>query len=148
MSAPLPTDGRWPDREVARPLPMAIAASGVRPTVRIDTNRSFDEFWPGRPVTLVAESIGGKHTSVLLTGWVCASTPALLVTRWSPARSRLILTDASSAGDVRVPELTACTDRPSVVVWVCPADRWRAAAASGMTSVPGCLPWPPTQLLT
>jgi len=130
-------------------LPMAVAAGRARPAMRIDTNRSFDEFWPGRPVTLLAEPNDDEHAgTVLLTGWVCASTPALLVTRWSPARSRLILTDVSSAGNVQVPELTACTDRPSVVVWVCPADRWRAAAASGLTSVPGCLPWPPTQLLT
>lgn len=147
MSA-LPSGAR-PGHEFARPLPHP-APPGAAPATKTGSGVSFDEFWPGRPVSLLGTSLSTEHAArVVIPGWVCASTPAPLVTRWSPALSRLILTGlVPGDGGVRVPELTVSTERSSLVVWVCPIDRWRAAVSAGMTGVPGCMPWPPTQLLT
>lgn len=152
-TSPAEAAGGRPDDEATRIVPLADyfrtsrTGAGSQRARRIDTGRSYEEFWPGRAVTLLAESIAGHGTTEIIPGWVCASTPALLVMRWSPARSRMLLNDVLDADDVTVPELRVGPARPCVVVWVCPVDRWRAAAAAEMTGVPGCIPWPPNQLL-
>ncbi|MGH3379466.1 MAG: hypothetical protein ACRDP6_32505 [Actinoallomurus sp.] len=138
-----------PEDDIGRVVPMAVEARighGSHQARSPGTGRSYEEFWPGREVTLLAEPVTGAGT-VAIPSWVCASTPALLVTRWSPARTRKLLGDVLCADELLVPELPVGPARPYVVVWVCPVDRWRIAAANGLSGVPGCIPWPPPQLL-